>query len=125
LSAGLQSAIDEMTNVQNENDQLKAQLDQKDRLLEEMRDEVVEAKRVSKEMEPYKHIIEEEPKKTYLLHVTDPLLMREIRMKAVKVLGPGGDQGSRFTLFTKKLLWEAVGTQWPFIRKRAFDRTDA
>lgn len=118
----LQTAIEEMSRVQTENDTLRHQLEQKDRLLDGMEAEVAEAKRVLKELEPYKHIIEEEPKAMYLLHITDALLMREIRMKAVKTLGPGADTGSRFRIFVEKVLWEAIGSQWPFIRKRQFDR---
>lgn len=122
MATSIQSAIEEMTRVQNENETLKTQIEQKDRLLEETRDEVAEAKRLIKEMEPYKHIIEAEPQQHYLLHINDPLLMREIKMRAVKTLGSGADTGSRFRIFSEKVLWEAVGTQWPFIRKRAFDR---
>ena len=122
MTVGIQTAIEEMQRITGEYEQLKAQIDQKDRLLDELRSEMAANSKKLKDLEPYLNIVEEEPKQMYLLHITDSWVFKQLKARCKQV--SGREDGAVFRHFTEAILTAALTTYWPYIRKNKFDRQD-
>ena len=112
---------DALQSVLDENERLKAQAEQKGKLLEELRAEGAEAKVTLKRLEPYLDILEDDETQWVTIALRNPVIWKQLRVKTRQVFGSlGGDTNQNLTKMVEACLSDSLFVNWPSIKRRQF-----
>lgn len=112
----------EIQRIVDKDKRLQTELEQKEKLLEELRKEISDLKETSEKFKPFMDIIEREEKENYLINIRDTWLFKQLKIKARLVYGPTGDTGSLFRQFVEGVLKYSVTSGWIVLKSHVFPK---
>ena len=110
---GIQAIIDENAALTKEVNQLR-------KVVKSQTGELDELKKRLDQIEPYMDIIEDNETKWVTISIKDPLIWRQLKIRARQLFGK--DSAQMLTILTEKCLSEALFVYWPNIRKKHFPK---